>query len=134
MENSTTHPRIVPIATSHPSAPKKSIFVIALAFFGICSFLSGIISIILLLSTTVPSPASALLEIVYELSLGALILVSAKTCNEGKLVSIWLYGASLIVDCLYHTLMGNPLNYLFLGFGMLLIWQMLKFRTELELA
>jgi hypothetical protein len=30
--------------------------------------------------------------------------------------------------------MGYPLNYLFLIFGLLLIWQLLKYRNELNLV
>lgn len=135
MDHSTTHPRIVPILVTHPSAPKKSIFVIALAFFGICSILSGIINIVLSLSTISPFLAGNIaIEIGYEVGLGVLILISTKTFAGGKVFSIWLYGASLIIDCLYHTLMGNPVNYLFVGFGVLLVWQILKFRSELELV
>lgn len=139
MENSTTHPRIVAITHNYPSIPKKSHFVIAIVFFGVCSILAGIVSfvsaIILLSNGNAPDPASRMLiEPVYELSLGAFILVSSRAFAKGKLLSIWLYSASIIIDSLYHIVMGYPLNYLFVGFGFFLIWQILKFRKELEIA
>jgi hypothetical protein len=139
MENSTTHPRIVPITQRYQSVPKKSNFVFALAFFGVCSILAGIVSfvlaIILLSNGTAPAPASIMLiEPVYQLGLGALILFSSRSFATGKFLSIWLYGGSIIIDSLYHMMMGYPLNYLFVGFGLLLIWQILKFRNELELV
>ena len=139
MENSTTPPRIVPITQRYQSVPKKSHFAIALIFFGVCSVLAGIVSlvsaIILLSDGTAPDPMSRMLiEPVYELSLGAFILFSSKAFAKGKLLSIWLYGASIIIDSLYHLIMGYPLNYLFVGFGLFLIWQILKFRDELELV
>ena len=139
MENSTTPPRIVPITQPYQSVPKKSHFAIALIFFGVCSILAGIASfvsaIILLSNGTAPDPMSRMLmEPVYELSLGAFILVSSRAFAQGKLLSIWLYGASIVIDSLYHMVMGYPLNYLFVGFGLFLIWQILKFRDELELV
>lgn len=139
MENSTTHPRIVPVTQRYHSVPKKSHFAIALIFFGVCSVLAGIISfvsaIILLSNGTAPNPVSRMLiEPAYELSLGAFILVSSRTFAKGKLLSVWLYGASIVIDSLYHLIMGYPLNYLFVGFGLFLIWQILKCRDELELV
>jgi hypothetical protein len=137
MQHSTTQPRIA--AIPHPRVSKKSTFVIALAFFGVTSILSGIVSIvsviILLSNATMPDPVSTILiETAYELSLGALILVSARAFARGKFISLWLYGGSLVIDSLYHLIMGYPLNYLFVGFGLLLIWQILNYRSELELS
>jgi len=87
------------------------------------------------LGATLPFAAgNTLIEIVYELSLGVLILASAKTFAKGNLISIWLYGTSIVVDCFYHMIMGNPLNYLFIAFGVLLTWQIIQFRNELELV
>ena len=81
-----------------------------------------------------PSLAETMLvDAVYEFSLAALIFASSRAFSRGKLLSVWLYGGSLILDCLYNLMMGNPLNYLFLGFGLLLIWQILRFRNQLEL-
>ena len=137
MQHTTTQPKIATIP--HPPVSKKSTFVIALAFFGVLSILTGIVSfvsvIILLSNATMPDPASTLLiETAYHLGLGALILASARAFARGKLLSIWLYGASIIIDSLFHLTMGYPLNYLFVGFGMVVIWQILNFRNELELV
>jgi hypothetical protein len=74
------------------------------------------------------------MQIGYELSLGVFMLVGARTLARGRLLSIWLYGSSIAIDGLYHLLMGYPLNYLFLIFGLLLIWQLLKYRNELNLG
>ena len=135
MENSTTHPRIVPLTLSPPRVSKKAIFVIAVGFFGICSIFAGIMSIVLLLNGILSAPASSLwIQIGYELSLGALMLVGARALAKGKLLSIWLYGGSIIIDSVYHLMMGYPLNYLFIAFGLLLIWQLLKHRSELDLV
>ena len=137
MEYSTTQQRIA--AIGHQPILKKSTFVIALAVFGIFSILAGIAgfvsAIISFSNATMPNLTSALLiEPVYNLSLGALIIVSSKVFAKGKLFSVWLYGGCLIIDSLYHTMMGYPWNYLFIGFGLLIIWQMLKFKNELELS
>ena len=140
MENSTTHPRIVPISrTTYQSVPKKSTFIFALAFFGIGSILYGLVSlvsaIILLSNGTARAPVSSMwIEPVYELSMGTFIILSSRVFTRGKLLSVWLYGGCIFVDSLYHLVMGYPLNYLFVGFGILLIWQILKFRNELELV
>ena len=74
-----------------------------------------------------------LVDAVYEFSLAALIFASSKTFAMGKILSIWLYGSSIVLDSLYNILTGYPLNYVFIGFGLLLIWQILSFRNQLEL-
>ena len=138
MENSTTHPRIVPITrTIYRSVPKKSTFLFALAFFGIGSILYGIVSLVsaIILFSNGTAPASSMwIEPVYELSMGTFILLSSRVFTKGKVLSVWLYGSCIFVDSLYHLVIGYPLNYLFVGFGILLIWQILSFRSELELV
>jgi hypothetical protein len=137
MESSTTQQRMA--AIGHQPDLKKSHFVIAVAVFGIFSILSGVIglvsAIIPLSSVIIPNSASTMwLDITYELFVGVLIIVSTFAFAKGKLFSVWLYAGSLIIDSLYHTIMGYPLNYLFLGFGLLIVWQILKFRRELDLV
>ena len=137
MEFSTTQPRIAVI----PRQPvlKKPVFTASLAIFGIFSILAGVISLVtaiaLISNASMPSLVSALLtDTVVELSLGALILASTKAFAQGKILSVWVYGSSMILDSLYNLATGYPLNYVFIGFGLLLIWQVLRYRDELELA
>ena len=136
MEFSTTQPRI-PAITQQPVL-KKSTFVMALAIFGVFSALAGIISLVtaIILSSAASMPSlaeSMLVDAVYEFSLAALIFASSRTFAMGKILSIWLYGSSIVLDSLYNILTGYPLNYVFIGFGLLLIWQILRFRNQLEL-
>jgi hypothetical protein len=82
-----------------------------------------------------PSLAETMLwDAVYEFSLSALIFASSRAFAKGKILSVWLYGGSILLDSLYNILTGNPLNYIFIGFGLLLIWQILRFRDRLELV
>jgi hypothetical protein len=137
MEYNTTQQRIA--AIGHQPVLKKSTFVAALAIFGVFSALAGIISlvtaIILSSDASAPSLAEAMLtDAVYEFSLAALIFASSRTFAKGQFLSVWLYGGSIILDSLYNVVMGYSLNYVFIGFGLLLIWQILRFRNKLELA
>ena len=130
MEYSTTQQRIA--AIGHQPVLKKSTFVFALAIFGVFSALAGLIS--LATAITLSSDAALWTDAVYEFSLSALIFASARAFTGGKILSVWLYGGSILLDTLYNLATGNPLNYLFIGFGLLLIWQILKFRNRLELG
>jgi hypothetical protein len=137
MEYSTTQQRIA--AIGHQPVLKKTTFVLALAIFGVFSSLAGIISlstaIILSSDTSMAGPGSTMLtDAVYEFCLAALIFGSLRAFTKGKILSVWLYGGSIILDILYNIVTGNPLNYLFIGFGLLLISQVLRFRNQLELA
>jgi hypothetical protein len=137
MDYSTTQQRVA--AIGHQPVLKKSAFVAALAIFGVFNILAGIISlasaIIFSADASVPGVANPLLvDAVYEFSLGALIFASSRALAQGKILSISLYGGSMIVDCLYNLMMGNPLNYVFIGFGLFLIWQILQFRNRLDLS
>ena len=130
MEYSTTQQRIA--AIGHEPVLKKSTFVFALAIFGVFSALAGIMS--LTTAIMLPSDTSLWTDAVYGFSLAALIFASARTFTRGKILSVWLYGSSILLDILYNLATGNPLNYLFIGFGLLLVWQILKFRNRLELG
>ena len=137
MEYSTTQQRIA--AIGHRPVLKKSTFVMALAIFGVFSSLAGIISLATAITLSsdgsVPGLANTLLtDAVYEFSLAALIFASSRAFGNGKFLSVWLYAGSIVVDVLYNIVTGNPLNYLFMGFGLLMIWQILRFRDKLELA
>ena len=130
MEYSTTQQRIA--AVGHEPVLKKSTFVFALAIFGVFSALAGIISFAT--AITLSSDTSLWTDAVYGFSLAALIFASARIFTQGKILAVWLYGGSILLDILYNLATGNPLNYLFIGFGLLLVWQILKFRNRLELA
>jgi len=137
MEYSTTQQRIA--AIGHQPALKKSTFVIALAIFGVFSVLAGMISlatwVTLSSGAAMPGLADAMLtDAVYEFILGALIFASSRAFAKGKMLSVWIYAASILLDSLYNIVTGYPLNYVFVGFGLLLIWQILRFRDRLDLA
>jgi hypothetical protein len=137
MQFSTTQPRIQ--AIPRQSVLKKPVFVLSLTIFGVFSTLAGMISlataIILSSNASMPGLANAMLiDTVYEFGLGALIFASTRAFKKGSLLSVWLYGGSIVLDSVYNLATGQPLNYIFIGFGLLLIWQILSFRNELELG
>ena len=137
MEFSTTQQRIA--AIGHQPVLKKSSFVLALAIFGVFSSLAGIISlataITLASDASMPGFANVMLtDAVYEFSLAALIFASSRAFSRGKILAGWLYAGSIVLDLLYSMVTGNPLNYVFIGFGLLLIWQILRFRDKLDLV
>ena len=137
MQQTTTQPRIA--AITHPLVVKKSAFVIALAALGGMSILAGVISSVsaIVLLSEVPLSGivnSVLADVVCNFILGALIFASWKALARGKMLTVWLFGSSLLVDSFYSLVMGYQMNYVFMGFGLLLIWQMVKYRIELELS
>ncbi len=135
MENSTTHPRIA--AIPHPPVAKKSLFVITLSVFGGISLLAGLISFAsaIVLSSNAAMPELATLmftDAAFDLVLGALIIASSQALVKGKGHAIWLFGSSILLESLYNLTMGYPLNYIFIGLGLLVLWQMLNFKNEWE--
>ena len=137
MEYSNTQQRIA--AISHQPALKKTAFVLALAIFGVFSGLAGIISLATAITFSAdPSTSSLastlLIDAVYEFTLSALIFASSRAFSKGRILSVWLYGGSIALDVLYNVVTGNSLNYVFIVFGLLLIWQILSFKDKLELA
>lgn len=139
MQHTTTQPRIAAITHTHQSVIKKSTFVIALLALGSMSILAGVISSVsaIVLLSEVPMSGmvnSVLADVVCNFILGALIMTSWRALSQGKMLTVWLFGSSLLIDSFYSLVMGYPLNYIFMGFGLLLIWQMVKYRAELELS
>lgn len=139
MQHTTTQPRITAITQTHQAVIKKSTFVIALAGFGGMSILAGVISlvsaIVLLSNAAMPSLVNTILaDVAFDFILGALIIASLRALVQGKMLAVWLYAISILIDGFYSLVMGYPLNYIFMGFGLLLVWQMVKYRAELELS
>lgn len=139
MQHTTTQPRIAAITRTKQSVFKKSTFVIALAVFGGMSILAGVISFVsasvLLSNAAMPSLVNTILtDVAFDFILGALIIASLRALVQGKMLAVWLFGSSLLIDSFYSLVMGYPLNYIFMGFGLLLIWEMVKYRAELELS
>jgi hypothetical protein len=137
MQHITTQPRITAITQTHQSVFKKSTFVIGLAGLGGIAILAGIISLIsamiLISNASMPSLSSTMLtDAAAVMTIGTLIIASSRAFAKGKMLAIWLYGGSILLDNLYGLLMGYQLHYIFMGLGFLVIWQMLKFRKEWE--
>ena len=137
MQHITTQPRITAITQTHQSVFKKSTFVIGLAGLGGIAILAGIISLIsamiLISNASMPGLSSTMLtDAAVVMTIGALIIASSRAFAKGKMLAIWLYGGSILLDNLYGLLMGYQLHYIFMGLGFLVIWQMLKFRKEWE--
>jgi len=137
MQHITTQPRITAITQTHQSVFKKSTFVIGLAGLGGIAILAGIISLIsamiLISNASMPSLSSTMLtDAAVVMTIGTLIIASSRAFAKGKMLAIWFYGGSILLDNLYGLLMGYQLHYIFMGLGFLVIWQMLKFRKEWE--
>lgn len=137
MQHTTTQPRIAAITTQ--VVVRKSTFMIALAALGSMSILAGIISSVsaIVLSSEGASSGmvySVLADVACNFVLGALLFASWRTFAQGKMISVWLFGSSMLVDTLYSLAMGYQMHYVFVGLGLLLIWQMMQYKTELELS
>ena len=137
MQHTTTQPRITAISQTHQFVFKKSTFVIALSLLGGISILAGIISLIsaitLVSSAAMQGLASTVLtDAAIDVTIGIWMIASSRAFAQGKMLAIWLYGGSILLDGLYSLIMGYELHYIFMGLGLLLIWQMLKFRKECE--
>lgn len=139
MQHTTTQPRITVIPQTRQSVFKKSTFVIALAGLGGITILAGIVSlisvIVLFSNASMPGLARSILtDAVLDITVGALIVASSRAFHKGNGLAIWLYAGSLLLDSLYSFMQEYELHYIFIGFGVLLIWQMLKYRQEWEVS
>jgi len=137
MQQTTTQPRITVIPNQ--SVFKKSTFVIALAVLGGLTFLGAIISLVsaitLFSNASLPALSRSILsDAVVDMIVGTLMLASSRAFAQGKILTVWFLGASILVDSLYSFIRGYELHYLFIGLGCLFIWQMLKFKKEWEAA
>jgi hypothetical protein len=137
MQHTTTQPRIAAISSTNQTVFKKSTFVIGLAALGSITILGGIISlvsvIILLSNAALPNLSRTILfNAIVDLIVGALIIASSRTFAQGKTLTIWFLGGSILLDSLYSLVRGYELHYLFTGLGFIFIWQMLKFKKEWE--
>lgn len=137
MQHTTTQPKIAVISQTQQSVFKKSIFVIALASLGGITIFSGIVSLasafLLFSNAALPKLAASILtDAILDITVGVLIAVSSRTFSKGKRLAIWLFGGSLLLDSAYSLIRGYELHYVILGLGLLMIWQILKFRQEWE--
>lgn len=118
----------------------KSALAKGFAILGVILFVMGGLNVfsgtsLLLLKTAFPSLAKSILtDGIFGITIGALIFASSRALAKGKVWAVWLYGGSIIADAIYNIVVGRPMNYFFMGFGLLFIWQMLKFRNEWKLS
>ena len=137
MQHTTTQQRIAAITPQ--LVVKKSTFMIAVAALGTMSILAGVISSVSAIVLLSEAPMSGLAnsvvaDVACNFILGALIMASWKALAQGKMLAVWLFGSSLLIDSLYSLVMGYTMNYIFLGFGLLLIWEMVRHKVVLELS
>jgi hypothetical protein len=137
MQHTTTQPRIRAASQTGQSAFKKSTFVVALVVLGGITILAGTVSLIsaiaLLSNASMPGLARTMFtDAVLDITVGALMVASSRAFASGKILAIWLCAGSIFLDSLYSLIKGYELHYIFIGFGFLLIWQMLKYRQEWE--
>jgi hypothetical protein len=135
MQHTATQPKITIITQTHQSVFKRSIYITALAALGGITALAGIVGLIsaitLLSNAALPTLSHTMLrDAVVDVTTGGLIFSSSRVFAKGKIMAIWLYVSSILLDTLYSLIMGYPLHYIFIGLGGLLIWYMLKFRKE----
>jgi hypothetical protein len=135
MQHTATQPKITVI--TNQSVFKKSTFVIALAVLGGLTILGAIVSlasaIILLSNASLPALSRSILsDMAVDMMVGMLLIASSRAFAQGKFLTIWLLGGSILVDSLYSLIRGYELHYLFIGLGCLFIWQMFKFKKEWE--
>ena len=137
MEHITTQPRIA--AITHTPVVKRSTFVIAFATFGVASILAGLVNSLsanlwLSKASTPIFVNASQNDVAFNFILGVLILTSSGALAQGRMLAVWLYGGCLLLDIFFNLAMGYPLNYLFIGFGLLMIWQTAKYREDLRLS
>jgi len=66
--------------------------------------------------------------------LGVLALISSRMLRNGSTASIWLYGASILLNIIYNIVMGHKLPYFSVFAGAFIIWQLWTFKREGKLA
>jgi len=120
------------------STLKKSTLVKGLAWYAVIYFAFGLIGVIGtkgFINSYLPAFGETMfLHFVYDMLFGSLIFLSSWMLTKGRLLAIWLYGSAILIDCTFNIAMGYQLNYIFIGFGLLFIWQMVKFKNQWELA
>ncbi len=120
------------------STLKKSTLVKGLAWYAVINFAFGLIGVIAtkgFVNSYLPAFAETMfLHSAFEMLLGTLIFISSWMLGKGRILAIWLYGGAILMDCIFNIAMGYNLNYIFIGFGLLFIWQMVKFKNQWELA
>ena len=138
MQHTTTQPRMAAITHLLPVV-KRSTFVIAFAAFGVASILAGLVNSLSanlwLSKASTPSFVNASqIDGAYNFVLGLLIIASSVALVRGRMLALWLYGGSILLDICFNLIMGYPLNYLFIGFGLLMLWQTTIYKGTLRLS
>ena len=54
--------------------------------------------------------------------------------NKEKALGLWLYGAGILFEAVLTLAKGETLNFLFVGFALLMTWQMFKMKKEWKLT
>jgi len=120
-------------------ALNKSTLSKGLAIVAVIGLLTGTANLIsatgLLLRSTYRNLGNAMLvDGIFDVIIGLLILAASRAVAKGRTLAIWLYGASILVDSAFNIAMNRPMNYVFIGLGLLFIWQMFRLKNEKQLS
>ncbi len=126
------------IVENHSSGLNKSTFVTGLTGLGLISIASGVINILnvrVVLASFQPDFADTVtVTSAFEILFGIVVFVASRLLAKGKLLALWVYGTALLADSIFNLINGQSFSYVLIGFGLLMIWQMFKFKNEWGLA
>jgi len=63
--------------------------------------------------------------------LGGLIFISSRLLLKEKKVSTWIYLSAILIDLVYKLVMDYSLNFIFIGFSLIILWLMLQSNNQL---
>lgn len=124
----------------HPiTGLRKSPLLTGLMVFGIFYTFGGVISLVtaaslILHSSYLEIANRSLMDGTLNLILGVLLITSSRVLMKGKMLGLWLYGATILVEVFSTLARGESLSFLFIGFVLLMTWQMFKMKNEWKLA
>jgi hypothetical protein len=116
---------------------EKEGYVKGLAFIGIIEFLLGMISAISA-STFISSYPEvgnvSLKNGIFNMVLGVLTFICSRMLKNGKVLAIWLYSATILLNVAYEISMGHKLPYFSILFGAIITWQLLILKKKWKLS
>ena len=109
-------------------ASNKSPFILILAIFGCFNFLGGIVNLLSASSLIYKDSYLGIarpmfVNAIFDIFIGISIFASSRALAKGKTLAVWLFSSGILLDIVGKLITGEKLNYLFIVFGISVLWQ-----------
>lgn len=73
-------------------------------------------------------------DTLFNIVIGVIILVCAYLLSGKKLISMWIFGSTIVFSLVYIYLIGRGVNYFYAALGAIVLYKFFKLKKDKEIV